>query len=98
MADLTTLGAEAAGAAALGFMGALARLAAAADPQPIFRRGFLFRALGEASLGLGGWLVAHAMGVEGLWAFVAAWACGVLGYGAIHDAMLRVLNQQTGGR
>lgn len=97
MADLLDLVGEAAAAAGLGVLGALARLTAAQDPQPVLRRGFWFRAAGEASLGLGGWLIAHGVGLEGFWALGCAWASGVLGYAVIHDALLRVLNQRTGG-
>ena len=96
MAEYHELAAEAAAAAVLGACGALARIAAQADPVPVFRKGFVFRAMGEASLGLGGWLLAHAGGLEGFLALGCAWAAGVLGYAVIHDALLRALNQRTG--
>lgn len=98
MADLADLILEGAAAMVAGALGALARATALADPQPVLRRGFAYRALGEASLGLGGWLIAHACGVQGFWALAAAWACGVLGYAVIHDALLRALNHQAGGK
>lgn len=91
------LPAEAVAAAGLGVLGAVARITAARDPMPVFRPGFFFRMAGEGSIGLGCWLIAHGWGVEGFWALAAAWAGGVLGYGVIHDALLRMLNQNTGG-
>ena len=97
MDDMGNLPAEAVAAAGLGAIGAVARIAAARDPLPVFRQGFGFRMLGEGSLGLGCWLLAHAAGLDGFWALACAWAGGVLGYGVIHDMLLRILNQKTGG-
>lgn len=84
-------------AASLGVLGAIARIAAARDPIPVLRRGFFFRMAGEGSIGLGCWLMAHGWGLTDFWALGCAWAGGVLGYGVIHDALLRMLNQRTGG-
>lgn len=95
--DDSSVACEAVVAAGLGVLGAIARITASHDPLPVFRRGFVFRLSGEGSLGLGCWLIAHAWGVEGFWALAAAWAGGILGYGVIHDTLLRMLNQRTGG-
>lgn len=92
--DLTS---EALAAAGLGVLGAIARITAVRDPLPVFRKGFFFRIIGEGSLGLGCWLLAHAVDLEGFWALACAWAGGVLGYAVVHDALLRMLNQRTGG-
>ena len=97
MSEMPDLAGEAVVAAGLGVLGAIARITAARDPMPVFRPGFFFRMLGEGSLGLGCWLIAHGSGLEGFWAMACAWAGGVLGYGVIHDALLRMLNQRTGG-
>ena len=80
-----------------GFLGALARLTATHDPLPVLMKpDYWFRGIGEASLGLGGWMLAHIIGMEGLAALACAWASGLLGYAVIHDALLRMLARQTG--
>lgn len=88
---------EALGAATLGIVGAFARAARADVGQPMLRPGLILRVIGDASLGIGLWLVLRAMGFDGWWTMAAAWIGGALGYAAVHDLLLRVLNQKTGG-
>jgi hypothetical protein len=89
--------AQAAGAAVLGIVGAAARIAQSNDEKPMLRPVLFLRIAGDASLGLGMWLLLNALGFDGWWTFTAAWVGGALGYAAVHDLLLRVLNQKTGG-
>ena len=79
-------------AGALGALGAVARLSTAG--RPMLTGGFLLHTLGGGSLGTGAWLIAHALELEGWWLFAVAWLAGTLGYAALHDLLLRVLNRR----
>jgi hypothetical protein len=85
------------GAGVLGVLGAVARLAAEPGDKPMLRPAVLLRICGDASLGIGLFLVVSAMGYQGIWAMAASWIGGALGYAAIHDMLLRVLNKRLGG-
>lgn len=85
-----------AGAGALGVLGAIARLAAEPGDKPMLRPAVFIRIAGDASLGVGLWLLISAMGYTGVWAMAAAWIGGALGYATIHDMLLRVLNKKLG--
>lgn len=87
---------EAALAAALGALGAVARVAAT-EQRPLLTAGFVLHALAGGSLGTGAWLIAHALELQGWWLFAVAWLAGTLGYAALHDLLLRVLNRRLGG-
>jgi hypothetical protein len=82
-------------AAGLGALGTMARLAAA--DRPLLTGGFLPHALAGGSLGTGAWLIARAVELEGWWLFAVPWLAGTLGYAALHDLLLRVLNRRLGG-
>lgn len=82
-------------AAGLGALGTMARLATA--DRPLLTGAFLLHALAGGSLGTGAWLVAHALDLAGWWLFAVAWLAGTLGYAALHDLLLRVLNRRLGG-
>jgi hypothetical protein len=58
---------------------------------------FLLHTLAGGSLGTGAWLVARALELDGWWLFAVAWMAGTLGYAALHDLLLRVLNRRLGG-
>lgn len=88
---------EALAAGCLGILGALARKAVEVEPRPMLRPAVIIRILGDASLGIGCWLLLSAMGHTGMWAFAAAWVAGALGFAALHDVLLRVLNKRMGG-
>ena len=89
--------AHVAGAGMLGVLGAVARLAAERGNKPMLRPAVFFRIAGDASLGIGIWLLISAMGYTGIWAMASAWIGGALGYATIHDILLRVLNKKFDG-
>ena len=65
--------------------------------RPLLTRAYLLHALAGGSLGTGAWLIAHAFELDGWWLFAVAWLAGTLGYAALHDLLLRVLNRRLGG-
>lgn len=85
------------GAGLLGVLGAIARLAAEPGNKPMLRPAVILRIAGDASLGVGLFLIVSAMGYHGVWAMAASWIGGALGYAAIHDMLLRVLNKRLDG-
>ena len=86
---------EAAIAAALGALGAVARISATG--QPLLTMAFLLHTIAGGSLGTGAWLIAHALEMDGWWLFAVAWVAGTLGYAALHDLLLRLLTRRFGG-
>lgn len=86
-----------AGAGTLGVLGAIARLAAEPGNKPMLRPAVFIRIAGDASLGIGLWLMISAMGYTSIWAMAAAWVGGALGYATIHDMLLRVITKKMDG-
>ena len=82
-------------AGALGALGAVARLTSTG--RPMLSGAFMLHTLAGGSLGTGAWLVARALELDGWWLFAVAWMAGTLGYAALHDLLLRVLNRKLGG-
>lgn len=89
--------AHAGAAGLLGVLGAVARLAADPSDKPMLRPAVFIRIAGDASLGIGLWLLISALGYTSVWAMAAAWIGGALGYATIHDLLLRALNRKING-
>lgn len=89
---------EAMTAIAVGVIGALGKVAVAADDRPMLRTATVIRIFGDTAAGLGCWITLHAMGFDSWAAVAAAFAGGALGFAALHDLLLRMVKRQAGGR
>lgn len=95
MDDTSGIAREALAAGGAGLLAALARIATAADEQPMLRPATAIRIAGDTIGALGCWIVIHALGGDGWMAVAGSAAGGALGFVVLHDALLRVLKQRT---
>jgi hypothetical protein len=77
-------------------LGALARIAATVDDKPMLRPATFIRIAGDASLGVGFYLILTAWGYGGVWTMAGAWVAGALGFAAVHDVLMRFLRSLVG--